>query len=116
MIPPNAMALVKELHAAYVEGSGQKIVFNMARENNWREWCTWGNWAWTCEDLTRVITYLLEQIRLGKRNMGALKFSNLIGFPDKFEEDLQLALHSKHERRSPASGRSDAANSQGRYR
>ena len=91
MIPPNAMALVKELHAAYVARSGYEIALNMQRENAWREWCQFGDWKWTAEDLARVIGYLRAQIRNDKRNDGALKFSNLIGQPDKFEEDLALA-------------------------
>jgi len=91
MIPLNAMALVKELHAAYVARTGYEIAYNIARENTWREWCQWGNWAWTCEDLARVIGYLRKKIAKGERNEGALKFANLIGRPDNFEEDLNLA-------------------------
>lgn len=91
MIPPNAMQLVKELHATYVARSGYEITLNMQRENAWREWCQFGDWKWMPEDLARVIGYLRAQIRNDKRNDGALKFSNLIGQPDKFEEDLALA-------------------------
>jgi hypothetical protein len=91
MIPPNAMQLVKDLHAAYVARTGYAIAYNMARENVWRDWCAFGNWAWTCEDLARVIGYLRAKIRKGDRNEGALKFANLIGRPDNFEEDLNLA-------------------------
>lgn len=91
MIPPNAMNLVKDLHATYVARSGYEIALNMGRENVWREWCQFGEWQWTAVDLTRVIGYLRAQIRNDKRNDGALKFSNLIGQPDKFEEDLALA-------------------------
>lgn len=91
MIPPNAMQRVKDLHACYEARTGYVIAYNMTRENMWKEWCSFGGWAWTCEDLTRVIGYLRAQIRNDKRNDGALKFTNLIGMPDKFEEDLNLA-------------------------
>lgn len=91
MIPPNAMQIVKDLHATYEARSGYVITLNMQRENAWREWCQFGDWKWTAEDLARVIGYLRAQIRNDKRNDGALKFSNLIGQPDKFEEDLGLA-------------------------
>ena len=91
MIPPNAMALVKELHAAYVARTGFEIGYNMARENVWREWCSFGDWKWDVTDLARVIGYLKAKIRKGERNEGALKFANLIGRPDNFEEDLSLA-------------------------
>lgn len=90
-IPANAMALVRELHGCYVARTGYEIAYNMARENVWRDWCQFGGWAWTCEDLARVIGYLRAQIRNGKRNEGALKFANLVGRPDNFEEDLNLA-------------------------
>ena len=109
------MQLVKDLHATYVARSGQVIAYNLTRENAWRDWCQIGNWAWTPEDLTRVIGYLQAKIRAGDRNVGALKFTNLIGYPDKFEEDLQLALNSKDEKRSQTPGRSDSANRPGRY-
>jgi hypothetical protein len=42
------------------------------------------------EDLRRVITYLQREIRAGRRNVGALKLSNLLQ-PDRFEEDLQIS-------------------------
>lgn len=91
MIPPNAIKIVKELHAHYVARTGYDIAYNIARENTWREWCQWGGWLWTCDDLTRVIGYLRKKISRGERNEGALKFQNLIGRPDNFEEDLNLA-------------------------
>jgi hypothetical protein len=91
MTPPNAMQLVKELHAAYVARTGYELAYNMARENGWREWCAFGEWKWTVSDLSRVIGYLKAKIRKGERNEGALKFANLIGRPDNFEEDLNLA-------------------------
>lgn len=116
MIPTNAMQLVKDLHATYVARSGFTITLNMQRENDWRAWCQFSAWQWTTDDLARVITYLQAKIKTGDRNIGSLKFSNLIGQPDKFEEDLQLALTAPtHEKRSPTSGRSDAANRLGRY-
>ena len=91
MIPTNAIQLVKDLHACYVARTGYEIAYNLARENTWREWCQFGGWAWTAEDLARVIGYLRSKIKRGERNEGALKFANLIGRPDNFEEDLNLA-------------------------
>lgn len=114
MIPPNAIQIVKELHATYVARTGYEIAYNMTRENVWRQWCAWGEWKWTPADLSRVIGYLKTEIRKTKRNAGALKFSNLIGQPDKFEEDLQMSQKS-HEDRSSNHLRSDAANQAGRY-
>lgn len=107
-IPANAMALVRELHGCYVARTGYEIAYNMARENVWRDWCQFGGWAWTCEDLARVIGYLRKKIAKGERNEGALKFANLVGRPDNFEEDLNLAREAAKQvwggkpKRSPA--------------
>lgn len=109
MIPANAMQLVKDLHAAYVARTGYEITYNIARENTWREWCQFGDWKWTVEDLTRVIGYLRSKIRKGERNEGALKFQNLIGRPDNFEEDLNLAREAS---RQVFGGRRPAAKAQ----
>ena len=42
------------------------------------------------DDLQRVIRYLQREIRAGRRNVGALKLSNLLQL-DRFEEDLQIS-------------------------
>lgn len=115
MIPPDAMQLVKALHATYEARSGYVINLNMQRENAWRDWCQFGGWKWTPDDLSRVIQYLQSKIRAGERNVGALKFANLIGHPDNFEEDLQLALNANDETPATTNRRSDAANRPGRY-
>src|SRR5947208_5781380 len=45
--------------------------------------------GYTLQDLRRVIVYLQREIREGRRNVGALKLSNLLQ-PDRFEEDLNI--------------------------
>jgi hypothetical protein len=40
--------------------------------------------------LRTVIAYLQREIRAQRRNVGALKLSNLLQ-PDRFEEDLQIS-------------------------
>ena len=47
-------------------------------------------WATPSQDLRTVITYLQREIRAQRRNVGALKLSNLLQ-PDRFEEDLQIS-------------------------
>lgn len=88
----NIIELVKSLHAAYQARTGYQIAFNMVREREWHDWLRWNDYAWTETELARVIGYLRRKIGKGDRNEGALKFSNLIGRPDVFEEDLNLAL------------------------
>ena len=56
------------------------------RERQWYEWLRAG---FTLQDLRRVIGYLQREIREGRRNVGALKLSNLLQ-PDRFEEDLYI--------------------------
>ncbi len=41
-------------------------------------------------DLRRVIAYLQKEIRATRRNIGALKLSNLLQL-DRFEEDLNIS-------------------------
>jgi hypothetical protein len=82
---------VRQLHSAYEARTGYAIRLNMYRERQWAEWLRWSEHTWTEADLARVIGYLRSKISKGERNEGALKFDNLIGSPDKFEEDLNLA-------------------------
>ena len=46
--------------------------------------------GYSLEDLRRLILYLQREIRAQRRNLGALKLSNLLQ-PDRFEEDLNLS-------------------------
>jgi hypothetical protein len=42
------------------------------------------------DDLKTVLTYLQKEIRANRRNVGALKLSNLLQL-DRFEEDLNIS-------------------------
>ena len=57
------------------------------RERMWYELLRLGH---SLQDLRAVITYLQREIRAQRRNVGALKLSNLLQ-PDRFEEDLQIS-------------------------
>jgi hypothetical protein len=57
------------------------------RERMWFEVLRAG---YSLEDLRRLILYLQREIRAQRRNVGALKLSNLLQ-PDRFEEDLNLS-------------------------
>lgn len=93
---------VRDLHAHYCARSGIGIMYNMFRENTWKEWLQFCAWAWGKDEISMVIFYLREEIGRQKRNEGALKFSNLIGDPVKFEEDLGLARKDGRARASIA--------------
>jgi hypothetical protein len=96
---------LKSLHDEYCSRTGMDIAFNMTRERVWQEWMAFNKEKpFTLDDLKTVIAYLRSKIRTGNRNDGALKFSNLIGSPDFFEEDLALARQWREEKRQPFGG------------
>ena len=73
-------------HQLYCQLTGQSLRLGFDRERQWYEWLRAG---FTLEDLQRVIVYLQREIRQGRRNVGALKLSNLLQ-PDRFEEDFNI--------------------------
>jgi hypothetical protein len=73
-------------HQLYCQLTGQSLRLGFDRERQWYEWLRAG---FTPADLRRVIAYLQREIREGRRNVGALKLSNLLQ-PDRFEEDLNI--------------------------
>jgi hypothetical protein len=80
---PEAIAAA---HQCYCQLTGQSLRLGFDRERQWYEWLRAG---FTLEDLRRVLGYLQREIREGRRNVGALKLSNLLQ-PDRFEEDLNI--------------------------
>jgi hypothetical protein len=77
---------ISAAHQLYCQLTGQSLHLGFDRERQWYEWLRAG---FTPEDLRRVIAYLQREIREGRRNVGALKLSNLLQ-PDRFEEDLNI--------------------------
>lgn len=73
-------------HQLYCQLTGQSLRLGFDRERQWFEWLRAG---FTPDDLRRVIFYLQREVREGRRNVGALKLSNLLQ-PDRFEEDLNI--------------------------
>lgn len=87
----NLLDTIATLHKAYCARTGLEVVYNMHRENVWREWLAWSGFTWTEAELALVIAYLRHGINHRERNEGALRFHNLIGDPARFEEDLAFA-------------------------
>jgi hypothetical protein len=77
---------IRAAHELYCRLTGQALRLGYERERQWYELLRQG---FTLEDLRRVIVYLQREIREGRRNVGALKLSNLLQ-PDRFEEDLHI--------------------------
>ena len=80
--------IIERLHALYIQLTGLSIPLDMQRETMWFEWQRRGHGE---QELRDVVAHLRRGIREQRRNMGSLKFRNLIGQPDYFEEDLAEA-------------------------
>ena len=89
---------VRELHELYCHWTAQTLSLRFDRERLWYEFLRAG---FSAEDLKRVVTYLQKEIRHERRNIGALKLSNLLQL-DRFEEDLNIS-RIRLKPRSPAS-------------
>ena len=83
----NRLAAVKDIHCLYCQLTGQQLTLRYDRERLWFEFLRAG---FAPQELRRVVRYLQKEIRAGRRNVGALKLSNLLQL-DRFEEDLNIA-------------------------
>jgi hypothetical protein len=81
------LAQIEQLHRTYCRLTAQKLSLRFDRQRLWYEFLKAG---FTATDLTRVIAYLQKEIRQSRRNVGALKLSNLLQL-DRFEEDLNIS-------------------------
>jgi hypothetical protein len=79
--------MVRQLHQLYCHCTGQNVTLRFERERLWYEFLQAG---FNAADLRQVIAYLQREIRATRRNIGALKLSNLLQL-DRFEEDLNIS-------------------------
>ena len=80
-------AQLEQLHQTYCRLTGQNLSLRFDRERLWFEF---HRASFTLADLVQVVRYLQKEIRHTRRNVGALKLSNLLQ-PDRFEEDLNIS-------------------------
>ena len=85
--PPSTSAQLEQLHQTYCRLTGQNLSLRFDRERLWFEFLRAG---FTLADLVQVVRYLQKEIRHARRNVGALKLSNLLQL-DRFEEDLNIS-------------------------
>ena len=78
---------IDQLHQLYCRLTGQNLSLRFDRQRLWYEFLHAG---FSPAQLTHVIGYLQKEIRQGRRNVGALKLSNLLQL-DRFEEDLNIS-------------------------
>ena len=83
----DTLAALRTIHELYCQLTGQKLTLRFDRERLWYEFLRAG---FTTEDLKSVVAYLQKEIRTSRRNVGALKLSNLLQL-DRFEEDLNIS-------------------------
>jgi len=84
---PVNVAAIGQAHQLYCQLTGQGLHLDFDRERMWYELLRLG---YSLQDLRTLITYLQREIRAQRRNVGALKLSNLLQ-PDRFEEDLNIS-------------------------
>ncbi len=109
--------LIPQAHQLYCQWTGQTLSLRFDRERLWYEFLRAG---FTLEDLAQVVRYLQKEIRHTRRNVGALKLSNLLQL-DRFEEDLNISrlrlnLPSLPAKAPPAPALSPAEQERGRQR
>lgn len=80
-------APIARLHQTYCQLTGQNLSLGFDRQRLWFEFHRAG---FTTDDLVRVVRYLQKEIHHARRNVGALKLSNLLQL-DRFEEDLNIS-------------------------
>lgn len=85
--PPSISAQLEQLHQTYCRLTGQNLTLRFDRERLWFEFL---RASFTMADLIQVVRYLQKEIRCTRRNVGALKLSNLLQL-DRFEEDLNIS-------------------------
>lgn len=84
---PATAGTIAQAHQLYCQLTGQSLALRFDRERLWYEFLHAG---FTPEDLAQVVRYLQKEIRHTRRNVGALKLSNLLQL-DRFEEDLHIS-------------------------
>lgn len=118
--PSATLQKIAQAHALYQALTAQTLSLRFDRERQWYEWLRAG---FGLEDLRWVVGYLQREIRERRRNVGALKLSNLLQ-PDRFEEDLAISRvrlrpapkPPSPARFTPAPGRSPQEQEQARQR
>ena len=83
----NTLSALRAAHELYCQLTGQKLSLRFDRERLWYEFLRAG---FNTQDLKTVVAYLQKEIRANRRNVGALKLSNLLQL-DRFEEDLNIS-------------------------
>lgn len=78
---------IRQAHELYQHLTAQRLPLHLERQRQWAQLLAQG---YELDDIRCVIVYLQKQIRATRRNVGALKLSNLLQL-ERFEEDLAIS-------------------------
>ena len=78
---------IEQAHQLYCQLTNQNLILRIDRQRAWFELLRAG---YELNQIKQVILYLQREIQNGKRNVGALKLSNILQL-DRFEEDLAIS-------------------------
>lgn len=90
--------LIYLMHSAYCEAINFRIILTLERQRELEALIARGV---TLEDFKLVLRWLNLKIAKGERNLGALRWSNLVWDAGRFEEELAMA--KAEQRNRPAS-------------
>lgn len=79
---------IAELHRVYGEMTGLAVPLTQGNIFRWEAWCFHG---FNLADLRLVVGFLKGKIKTGPKTIACLRFSNFIGNPEFFAEDLAEA-------------------------
>ncbi len=88
---PDMHAAIMHIHAVFCAATGVELRIGIGEYTRESAWFRYLQAGFTEDDLMTVVKYLKSEIKLGRRNPGALKFSNMIERLESFEEDRGLA-------------------------
>lgn len=94
--------------AAYCRLTGFALSHRGVFDHRTRAWYEFIRAGHSLEDLELVVRWIQRGIREGKRQPGALRFSNLVERPDLFGEEVQLAKAEKRNAKPAPSPRDKA--------
>ncbi len=77
-----------EIHRVYQTITNRDIPCTMQMHFQWSAWKAQG---WTVDDLRLVVQHIKEMIRQDRRRPESLRFHNLIGNTERFNEDISEA-------------------------
>lgn len=84
-------AQISLLDNAYQKLSGLTLRTRGVVSGREEAWYNWMQAGFTLHDLELVIIWLKRRQREGKRDIGSMRFSTLIGNIDRFTEELSMA-------------------------